>query len=91
MNVSLGSVELLVGKIEMGEDKNQNYIGPLPHNFRVNLHQNSPPKIVVLRPVRVLSWIGLLGWKNFDITFTMAPTPEQSFGDFGNILSNIVK
>ena len=59
MVVSLGSVELLVGKIEMGEDKNQNFIGPLPHNFRVNLHQNNPLKLVVLWPVRVLieNWL----------------------------------
>ena len=59
MDVSLGGVELFVGKIEMGEDKNQNCIGPSPHNFRVNLHQNNPLKLVVLRPVRVLiaNWL----------------------------------
>ena len=54
MDVSLGGVELLVRKIEMGEDKNQNFIGPSPHNFCVNLHQNNPLKLVVLRPVWVL-------------------------------------
>ena len=54
MDESLGSVELFVGKIEMGEDKNQNCIGPSPHDFRVDLHQNKPLKIVVLRPVWVL-------------------------------------
>ena len=54
MDVSLGGVELLVGEIEMGEEKNQNCIGPSPHDFRVNPHQNNTLKLVVLRPVRVL-------------------------------------
>ena len=48
MDLSLGSVEFFVGKIEMGEDKKQNCIGPSPHDFRVNLHQNNPLKLVVL-------------------------------------------
>ena len=54
MDISLGGVELMVSKIGMGEDKNQNIIGTLPHDFRVNLHQNNPLKLVVLRTVRVL-------------------------------------
>ena len=54
MDVSLGGVEFLVGKIEMGECKNHNYIGLSPHDFRVNLHQNNPLKLVVLWPVRLL-------------------------------------
>ena len=54
MYASLGSVELFVGKIEMGEDKNQNCIGPSPHDFRVNLHQNNLLKLVVIRTVWVL-------------------------------------
>ena len=43
----------------MGEDKNQNRIGTSPHDFRVNLYQNNPLKLVVLRPVRVLiaNWL----------------------------------
>ena len=43
----------------MGEDKNQNWIGTLPHDFRINLHQNNPLSIVVLRPVKVLmaNWL----------------------------------
>ena len=59
MDVLFGGVELLVGKIEMGEDKNQNFIGPSPHDFYVNLLQNNPLKLVVLRPVRVLiaNWL----------------------------------
>ena len=52
--VSIGGVEFLVRKIVMDEDKIQNYIGPSPHNFHVNLHQNNPLKLVVLWPVRLL-------------------------------------
>ena len=58
MDVSLGSVELFVGKIEMGEDKNQNCIGPLLHGFCVNLHQNNPLKLVVLWSV----WVLMVNW-----------------------------
>ena len=54
MDVSIGGVELLVRKIEMVENKNQNCIGPLTHDFRINLHQNNPLKLVFLRPVRLL-------------------------------------
>ena len=54
MDVSLDGVNFLVGKINMGEDKNQNHIGTSPHNFRVNLHQNNPLKLVFISPVRVL-------------------------------------
>ena len=42
----------------MGEDKNQDCIGPSPHNFRFNLHQNNPLKLVVLRPV----WVLMANW-----------------------------
>ena len=35
----------------MGGDKNQNSIVPLTHAFLVNLHQNNPLIIVVIRPV----------------------------------------
>ena len=43
----------------MGEDKNRNRIGTLPHEFHVFFHQNNPLKLVVLRPVRVLiaNWL----------------------------------
>ena len=54
MDVFLGGIELFVWKINMGEDKNRNYIGTFPHNFRVNLHQNNPLKLVVLWPVRII-------------------------------------
>ena len=54
MNVSIGGVELLVKKIEMGEDKKQNCIGPSPHDFRVKIHQNNPLNLVLLWLVRVL-------------------------------------
>ena len=59
MDVLLGGVESLVRKIEMGEEKNQNCIGPLPHDFCFNLHQNNPLKLVVLWPVRLLiaNWL----------------------------------
>ena len=58
MDISLCNVELFVGKIDMGEDKNQNCIGPLPHDFRVNLHQNNPLRLVVLQPV----WLLIANW-----------------------------
>ena len=32
-----------------------------------------------------------MGWTNFDITYATAPTPERSFGDFGDILSKCQK
>ena len=54
MDVSIGGVELSVGKIEMGEDKNQNCIGASSHDLRVNLHQNKTLKLVILRPIGVL-------------------------------------
>ena len=54
MDVSLCGVDFFVWKIEMGEENNQNYIGPSPHDFCVNLHQNKPQKLVVLWPVWVL-------------------------------------
>ena len=54
LNQPHGGIELVVRKIEMGEDKNQNCIGPSLHNFCVNLHQNNPLKLVVLRLVRVI-------------------------------------
>ena len=59
MDVSLGGVEFLVGKIEMGEDKNQNWTSPSLHDFRVNLQQNNPLKLVVLRTVMVIiaNWL----------------------------------
>ena len=59
MDVSLGGVELFVRKILMGEDKNQNFIGTSPHEFCVNLYQNNPLNLVVLRPVRLLiaNWL----------------------------------
>ena len=59
MDISLGGLELMVGKIGMGEDKNQNRIGTLPHDFLVNLHQKKPLKLVVLWTVRVIiaNWI----------------------------------
>ena len=42
--VRAGGIDFLVGKIVMGEDKNQNCIGPSPHDFHVNLHQKQPPE-----------------------------------------------
>ena len=54
MDVSPGSVELFIGKIEIGEGKNQNCIGPSPQDFFANLHQNNPLKLVVIWPVWVL-------------------------------------
>ena len=54
MDISLGGVKLLVGKRGMGEEKNRNHIGNLPHDFHIFLHQYNPLKFVVLRPVRVL-------------------------------------
>ena len=59
MDVLLGGVEFLDSKIGIGEDKNHNRIGTSLNNFRVNLHQNNPLKLVVLRPVRLLiaNWI----------------------------------
>ena len=58
MDVSLGSVDFFVRKIETGKDKNHNCIGPSPYDFRVNLHQNNPLKLVVLRPV----WLLIANW-----------------------------
>ena len=91
MDLFLGSVELLVREIGMGEDKNQNIIGTSPHYFRVNLHQNNPLKLVVLCQLGYLSQIGLLGWTKFDITDTTALTLTQMFGNFGDILSKSAK
>ena len=91
MDVSLGGVEFLVGKIEMVEDKNQNCIGPSPHNFRVNLQQNNPLKLVVICTVRVIISNCIAGLNKLYITDATAPTPERSFGDFVDILSKSVK
>ena len=59
MDALIGGVALLVGKTGMGEDKNQNCIGLLPHDFRINLYQKNPLKLVVLLPVRVFitNWL----------------------------------
>ena len=62
MDVSLGGVECLVGKLGMGEDKNQNYIGISTHKFRVNLHQKKTLKLVVLRTVKIIivNWLAVV-------------------------------
>ena len=59
MDVWIGVVELLVRKLGLFEDKNHNFIGTSPHNFRFNLHQNNPLKLVVLRTIRLLitNWL----------------------------------
>ena len=44
MGVSLVSVELLAGKIEMGEDKNQNFIGPLAAQLSCQPPPKQPPE-----------------------------------------------
>ena len=59
MKVFLGGLELLIGEIGMGEEKNQNLIGTSPQDFHVLLHQNNPWKLVVLQMVRVIitNWL----------------------------------
>ena len=75
----------------MGENKNQNCIDPSPHDFRVNLHQNTLWSLWFFGRFWYLLRVELLGWTNFEITDVTARTPEQSFGNFGEILSNSVK
>ena len=80
MDISIGGIFLFVWKIGMGEDKNQNRIRTLLHNFHVFLHPNIPLKLVVIWQVRAIIVNWLAGGKNFDITDATAPTPAQIFG-----------
>ena len=75
----------------MGEDKNQNCIGPSPHDFASTSTKTTPWSLWFFERLGCVSRIGLLGWTNFYITDATAPTPARSVGDFRKILSKSVK
>ena len=81
MDVSLGDIELLVGKIGMGEDKNGIASVPRHTTFMSSSTKTTPLKFAVIRLVRVLimNWLAVM--KNFYITDTMEPTQAKIFGD----------
>ena len=79
------------GKSKWVKTKTIIALNPRRTTFASTSTKTNPWSLWLFGWLGYLSQIGLLGWTDFEITDAMAPTPEQSFSDFREILSKGVK
>ena len=91
MDVLLGGVHFWSVKLAWVKKKTRIALAPRHTTFTSTSTKTTPWSLWLFGRLGCLSWNGLLGWKNFDITEAMAPNLARSFVNFGDILSNIVK
>ena len=91
MDVSLGAVELLVGKSKWVKTKTRIALAPRRTTFASTYIKTTTWSLCFFVWLGYLSQISLLWWTKFDIPDATALTTERSFSDFGKIMSKSIK